>query len=129
MASELREVWRVIGYGFDDVFMDQESAERMQFVGVDEAVIERLPLLTPEAKAVLDRACKLQDMADATGVDMERCRPSVSRCTAPLCSIPGSIVISNSPVSQCSMTARDACGEVARRLPESHSWPFISIAR
>jgi hypothetical protein len=71
MASELREVWRVIGYGFDDVFMDQESAERMQFVGVDEAVIERLPLLTPEAKAVLDRACKLQDMADAIGVDME----------------------------------------------------------
>ena len=30
-----------------------------------------LALLTPEAAAVLDRACKLQAMADATGVDMD----------------------------------------------------------
>ncbi len=27
--------------------------------------------VAPEAAAVLDRACKLQDIADATGVDME----------------------------------------------------------
>jgi hypothetical protein len=68
MASELREVW----------VMRQSDGEIATITTEDPSgsatrrhTVERLALLTPEAAAVLDRACKLQDLADATGVDME----------------------------------------------------------
>ena len=70
MASDLRWEWLVrsaAGTVLAHVHTESEAAA-WQFGG---NTIERLALLTPEAKAVLDRACKLQDMADAIGVDME----------------------------------------------------------
>lgn len=70
MAGELRWEWLVrSAAGKVLAHVDTESeAAAWQFGG---NTIERLALLTPEAKAVLDRACKLQDVADLTGVDME----------------------------------------------------------
>jgi hypothetical protein len=69
MASELREVWvvrdksgRVVDVSGTVIHMSKVFPSN---------TVERLPLLTPAAAAVLDRACKLQDMADATGVDMD----------------------------------------------------------
>lgn len=70
MASELRWEWLVrSAAGTVPAHVDTASeAAAGQFGG---NTIERLALLTPEAAAVLDRACKLQDIADATGVDMD----------------------------------------------------------
>jgi hypothetical protein len=70
MASELRWEWLVrSAAGTVLAHVDTASeAAAWQFGG---NTIERLTLLTPEAAAVLDRACKLQAMADATGVDMD----------------------------------------------------------
>jgi hypothetical protein len=78
MASELREVLDDL----DDAVNARENTCHPMSAGYERnsawdqyraarKAIEELPLLTPAAKAVLDRACKLQDMADATGVDME----------------------------------------------------------
>jgi hypothetical protein len=75
MASELREVWRIrCPHLQDKIIVSAEYAESERArldAGGWNPTLERLPLLMPEAAAVLDRACKLQDLADATGVDME----------------------------------------------------------
>jgi hypothetical protein len=71
MARELREVWVIRNPAWEIVRITDRTDEAQESRYPTGYTVSRLPLLTPEAAAVVDRACKLQDLADATGVDMD----------------------------------------------------------
>jgi hypothetical protein len=73
-TGDITEVWLVKDEqtGFFDVFSDENDARRIAEIGFYDGAVQRLPLLTPEAAAVVEAAEALFDVIEPPRTDNYR---------------------------------------------------------